>query len=76
MQSFSAEFTNLNGCYFYFLGARAGGVAPPALKLGGVRPGCPILYAYERVADTPDSGVEACCFEMASFLAISIQYNE
>ena len=41
VHSSSAEFTNLNGCYFYFLMARAGGFAPPCSEVGGRVPRLP-----------------------------------
>ena len=49
VHSSSAEFTNLNGCYFYFLGARAGrGRCPPCSEVGGAFAlAAPILNAYD-----------------------------
>ena len=56
MYSLSAEFTKLSGCYFYIVGARAGGVASPCSEVRWARARLPpILYAnvdcYQIIRD-------------------------
>ena len=66
VHSSSAKFTNLNGCYFYFLGARAGGVA----EVGGRVPRLPPYFTYMFDIALPFTDVfQYLQFQIASLYA-------